>query len=118
MAPLASRLRRYLRDSLVIRVCVFIYGALFFGLGFAIAYAFFMPPESFEWITLGLAIAGFGAFMLYASVFGRLRILEKAANAVSDGGEILGIVLMLAVFLAALPIAAIVKLARSARKHL
>ena len=64
----------------------------------------------------GLAIAGFGAYMAYASVFGRLRILEKVANAVSYGGELLVIVLVLPVFMAAIPIAGLVKRIRSPRR--
>ena len=118
MIQLGNALRRYLRDSIVVRVCVFIHGALFLGLGLALARAFF-PPVSLEWlvVALGSAIAGLGVFMLYASVFGRLRVLEKTANAVSDGGELLGIVLVLAVFLAALPIAALIKLFRARQKR-
>lgn len=117
MRSLVNWLRRYLRDSIVLRVCVFIYGALFVAMGLGIAVAF-TPPEPLEWlaVALGLAIAGFGACMAYASVFGRLRILEKAANAVSYGGELLVIVLVLPVFMAAIPIAGVVKRIRSPRR--
>lgn len=122
MRSLVNWLRRYLRDSIVLRVCVFIYGALFVAMGFvamglALAVAF-TPPEPLEWlaVALGLAIAGFSAYMAYASVFGRLRILEKAANAVSYGGELLVIVLVLPVFMAAIPIAGLVKRIRSPRR--
>ena len=117
MRSLVNWLRRYLRDSIVLRVCVFIYGALFVAMGLGIAVAF-TPPEPLEWlaVALGLAIAGFGACMAYASVFGRLRILEKVANAVSYGGELLVIVLVLPVFIAAIPIAGVVKRIRSPRR--
>jgi Zn-dependent protease with chaperone function len=117
MRSLVNWLRRYLRDSIVLRVCVFIYSALFVSMGLALAVAF-TPPEPLEWlaVALGLAIAGFGAYMAYASVFGRLRILEKAANAVSYGGELLVIVLVLPVFIAAIPIAGVVKRIRSPRR--
>lgn len=118
MRWLSYWLRRYLRDSIVIRVCVFLYGAILLGMGLALANAF-IHPESFEWVAVifGLAIAGFGAFMTYASVFGRLRFLEKAADAVLGGGELLGIVLVLVVFIAAIPIAAVVKRIKSPRQH-
>ena len=88
------------------------------GMGFVLANAF-IPPESFEWVAVifGLAIAVFGAFMTYASVFGHLRFLEKAADAVLGGGELLGIVLVLVVFIAAIRIAAVVKRIRSPRQH-
>lgn len=117
MRSLVNWLRRYLRDSIVLRVCVFTYGALFVAMGLALAVAF-TPPEPLEWlaVALGLAIAGFGAYMAYASVFGRLRILEKVANAVSYGGELLVIVLVLPVFMAAIPIAGLVKRIRSPRR--
>ena len=117
MRSLVNWLRRYLRDSIVLRVCVFIYGALFVAMGLGIAIAF-TPPEPLEWlaVALGLAIAGFGAYMAYASVFGRLRILEKVTNAVSYGGELLVIVLVLPVFMAAIPIAGLVKRIRSPRR--
>ncbi len=119
MRSLVNWLRRYLRDSIVLRVCVFTYGALFVAMGLALAVAF-TPPEPLEWlaVALGLAIAGFGAYMAYASVFGRFKILENTANAVSDGGELLGVVLVLAVFLLAIPIAAAIKWARSPRRLL
>jgi hypothetical protein len=118
MRWLSYWLRRYLRDSIVIRVSVFIYGAMLLGVGLALANAF-IQPESFEWVAVmfGLTILGFGAFMTYASVFGRLRFLEKAADAVSGGGELLGIVLVLVVFIVAIPIAAVVKRIRSLRQH-
>ena len=117
MRSFVNWLRRYLRDSIVLRVCVFIYGALFVAMGLGIAIAF-TPPEPLEWlaVALGMAIAGFGACMAYASVFGRLRILEKVANAVSYGGELLVIVLVLPVFIAAIPIAGLVKRIRSPRR--
>jgi len=119
MSRLTNWLRRYLRDSIVVRVCVFIYGALFLGFGVLLANAC-LPAESFEWIAvaIGMACAGFGSFMIYASVFGRFKILENTANAVSDGGELLGVVLVLAVFLLAIPIAAAIKWARSPRRLL
>jgi hypothetical protein len=117
MRSFLNWLRRYLRDSIVLRVCVFIYGALFVAMGLRIAIAF-TPPEPLEWlaVALGLAIAGFGACMAYASVFGRLRILEKVADAVSYGGELLVIVLVLPVFMAAIPIAGLIKRIRSPRR--
>ena len=122
MRSLVNWLRRYLRDSIVLRICVFIYGAFFVAMGFvAMGLALPVastPPEPLEWlaVALGLAIAGFGAYMAYASVFGRLRILEKVTNAVSYGGELLVIVLVLPVFMAAIPIAGLVKRIRSPRR--
>jgi hypothetical protein len=113
MSATAKWIRRFLRDSIVVRVCVFIYGAIFLAGGIALTNAFF-PPESWQWlaVALGVAVTGFGVFMVYTSVFGRLHILEKAANAVSDGGEVVGVVFLAVVVLAAIPIAALVKLLR------
>ena len=119
MSAIAKWIRRFLRDSIVVRVCVSIYGALFVAGGIALTNAFF-PPEPGEWlaVALGVAILSFGLFMIYASVFGRLHILEKAANAVSDGGEVIGLVLLAVVVFAAIPIAALVKLLRSPWRYL
>jgi len=116
MNRMAHWLRRYLRDSIVVRVCLFIYGAIFGALGCGLAYAF-VPPHSFEWLAvlLGLAMAGLGAFMLYTSTLGRLQLLERTSDFVSDGGEVLGIFLLLLVFVVALPIAAVIKFIRSPR---
>ena len=119
MSAIAKWIRRFLRDSIVVRVCVFIYGAIFLVGGVALTNAFF-PPDSWEWlaVALGVAIMGFGVFMVYTSVCGRLHILEKAANAVSDGGEVIGVVFLAVVVFAAIPIAALVKLLRSPWRHL
>jgi hypothetical protein len=114
----SSRFRRFFRDSIFVRVCVFIYGAIFLTLGSAMLLAF-VPTEPIEWLitAFGVGIGGLGSFMVYASVFGRLRILEKASDAVSDGGEIIGIIFMLVVLTVALPITAVIKLARSTRRR-
>jgi hypothetical protein len=119
MDAIAKRFRRFLRDSIVVRTCVFIYGAIFLAGGVALASVFF-PPESMEWlaVALGVAVTGLGAFMVYTSVFGRLHRLEKAASAVSDGGEVVGVVFLLVVVVAAFPIAAIVKFLRSPWRRL
>lgn len=88
-------------------------------MGLALAVAF-TPPESLEWlvVALGLTIAVLGIYMTYVSVFGRLRILENAANSISNGGELLAVVLVLAVFMVAIPIAGLVKRIRSPRRLL
>jgi hypothetical protein len=119
MASVAHHVRRFLRDSIVARVCVFICGGISFALGVWITSAF-RPADPYEWlaVVLSLTLVGFAIFMVYASVFGRLRLLEKATNAVSDGGEVLGVVLLALVFLAALPISTVVKLVRKMRRHL
>jgi len=107
MAGITERLHRYLGDPVVLRVCIFIYGILTFGFGLAfIVY----PPTSLDWvlIAVGLFFAATGSLMLYTSVAGRKQLLEKIANGLSSS-ELVGLVLLLAVFLIAIPLSYAIK---------
>ena len=114
MALITERLRQYLGDPVVLRVCIFIYGILTFGFGLAfIVY----PPASLDWvlIAVGLFFAATGSLMLYTSVAGRKQLLEKIANGLSSS-ELVGVVLLLAVFLIAIPLSYAIKSTRHQRE--
>jgi uncharacterized membrane protein len=114
MALITERLHRYLGDPVVLRVCIFIYGILTFGFGLAfIVY----PPTSLDWvlIAVGLFFAATGSLMLYTSVAGRKQLLEKIANGLSSS-ELVGVVLLLAVFLIAIPLSYAIKSTRHRRE--
>jgi uncharacterized membrane protein len=114
MALITERLHRYLGDPVVLRVCIFIYGILTFGFGLAfIVY----PPASLDWvlIAVGLFFAATGSLMLYTSVAGRKQLLEKIANGLSSS-ELVGVVLLLAVFLIAIPLSYAIKSTRHQRE--
>jgi uncharacterized membrane protein len=114
MALITERLHRYLGDPVVLRVCIFIYGILTFGFGLAfIVY----PPASLDWvlIAVGLFFAATGSLMLYTSVASRKQLLEKIANGLSSS-ELVGVVLLLAVFLIAIPLSYAIKSTRHQRE--
>ena len=114
MALITERLHRYLGDPVVLRVCIFIYGILTFGFGLAfIVY----PPTSLDWvlIAVGLFFAATGSLMLYTSVASRKQLLEKIANGLSSS-ELVGVVLLLAVFLIAIPLSYAIKSTRHQRE--
>jgi hypothetical protein len=114
MARITERLHRYLGDPVVLRVCIFIYGILTFGFGLSfIVY----PPTSLDWvlIAVGLFFAATGSLMLYTSVAGRKQLLEKIANGLSYS-ELVGVVLLLGVFLIAIPLSYAIKSTRHQRE--
>lgn len=106
-------LRGLLRDLLFFRVCTAIYGVPIAGLGLLGLWQF-RPTEPFEWllVLLLVALAAWGLFMTYAAIFGSSELLMRAADGVSDGGEVIGILLLCVVLLIALPITAILRAAK------
>lgn len=114
MARITERLHRYLGDPVVLRVCIFIYGILTFGFGLALIV---YPPTSLDWVpvAVGLFFAAAGSLMLYTSVAGRKQLLEKIANGLSYS-ELVGVVLLLAVFLIAIPLSYAIKSTRHQRE--
>ena len=99
--------RRLLRDVLFIRVCTAIYGVPLAGLGL-IGLWQFRPSEPLDWLLVLLLVllAGWGLFMTYGAFFGSTDTLARAAEGVSEGGEFIGIILLILVVLVALPITA------------
>jgi thiol:disulfide interchange protein len=80
--------------------------------GFAISS--WRPTEAIEWIGIVLlaALGILAIFLMYISVFGSEEKVNKAADWVSDGGDILGFLLALAVALVALPITGVIRVFR------
>jgi len=102
-----ERLCRYLRDPIVLRVCIFIYGSLIFGFGLAFV---LYPPTSLDWvlIVISLVLVATGSLMIYTSVAGRKHVLQKIADGLSHG-ELVAVALLLAVFLIAIPVSYAIK---------
>jgi hypothetical protein len=80
-------IRKLLRDVLFIRVCTAIYGVPLAGLGLAGLWHF-RPTDPLEWLLVLflLLLASWGLFMTYSAFFGSTRMLESAAEGVSEGG--------------------------------
>jgi len=114
---LAAYLRGLLRDVLFLRVCTAIYGIPFAALGL-LGLLKFRPEAPAEWfIVLALfALAALGVFMVYASFFGQAGLVERASGGVADGGELIGIVLVLLVVAIAIPITALLRTVRRAQQ--
>jgi hypothetical protein len=102
---LLAHLRRLLRDVLFIRVCTAIYGVPIAGLGLVGLWQVHssQPPDWLLVLFLVL-LAGWGSFMTYGALFGSTDTLARAAEGVSEGGEFIGIILLILVLLVALPI--------------
>ena len=114
MASITERLRRYLRDPIVFRVCIFIYGGLFVCLGLAL---FLSPPMSPDWVLVvfSAGCAALGSSMLHTAVRGRRQLVQKMMNGLSYS-ELLGVLLLLAVFVVAIPISSAVRSTRLRRR--
>jgi len=69
------------------------------------------PSEPIEWfgILLLIALGLYGGWLVYASIFGTDAGFEKAIRYIDDGGEILGIFLILAVALVAVPVTILIR---------
>jgi hypothetical protein len=114
MALITERLCRYLRDPIVLRVCIFIYGSLIFGFGLAFV---LFPPTSLDWVLIAVSIVlmATGSLMIYTSVAGRKHVLQKIADGLSHG-ELVAVALLLAVFLIAIPVSYVIKSTRHQRE--
>lgn len=87
---------------------------LLWGMPFAAlsgAVFFWRPVDPYEWfgfvlvITLGLG----GLFLIYIAIFGSKKAIEKASNYMNEGGDIIGVIFALGVFLIALPVTAFIR---------
>ena len=102
-------MRTYIRgliaDPIFVRVCMFLWGIPFLTVG-GIGLASWRPLDVYEWIGLALlsAVGCGGAFLIYVAVRGSEKSVDKATHLMSEGGEIVGVLFALAVFLVALPI--------------
>jgi hypothetical protein len=110
MNRVVTYLRQQFKDVLFLRVCVAIYGIPITALGLGGLWHF-RPDQPVEWLLVAalVCLAAFGLFMTYAAFFGSPTVLERVADGVSDGGEIVGLVLLLAVIVIALPITGLIR---------
>jgi hypothetical protein len=68
------------------------------------------------WLTLVIAIlfGGGGGALTYIAVFGSKKSISKAANYMQEGGDGIGAIFALSVFLVAFPIALLIRAVRTA----
>ena len=109
--------RTLFSDLLYWRVCVALFGTPFAGLGSYGCYSLLLghPSEPLEWVGFALLVAVglYGVSLVYASIFLTDAGFEKSIRYIHDGGEILGIVLILAVALVAVPVAIVIRRVKS-----
>ena len=107
-------IRKLVADPIFFRVCMFIWGIPFASLAGVVVISW-RPDDIYEWTGLGLvfALGCGGVFLMYLAAFGSKRAIDKASNAMNEGGDIVGAIFGLAVFLIALPITALIRAMRS-----
>ena len=110
-------LKSLFADPLFVRVCMAIWAIPFLTLG-VIAALEWRPEGVLE--TLGFAcvelIGVLGAYLLYTAFLGSQDRLEKAADFMADGGDIVGAVFTLAVAILAVPITLMLRAALARAK--
>jgi hypothetical protein len=99
-----------LKDVLFWRVVMFLWGLPLAGFGFYVALAW-QPTELGQWFAIALlaALGLLGAYFICVATFGSKARIERSMNYMHDGGDIVGIVVVMVVFVAALPIAAVLR---------
>lgn len=102
-----------LRDVLFWRVVMFLWGLAFAIFGFYVALTW-QPTELGEWLAIALlaALGLLGCYFVWAATLGSKATIEKSMNHMHEGGDIVGIVLVIVVFAAALPITAALRALR------
>ena len=97
-------------DPIFFRVCMLLWGMPFVALlGFA-GFSW-RPVDAYEWFGFGLVITlGLGGlFLIYIALFGSKKAIDKASNYMNEGGDIIGVIFALGVFLIALPVTAFIR---------
>ena len=107
MRATLAYIRSLIADPICLRVGMFLWGMPLLVIG-GFALASWRPMETYEWFGLVLlsAIGCGGAFLMYVAVRGSKNSVDKAANFMHEGGDIVGVLFALAVCLVALPITA------------
>lgn len=104
-------LKSLIGDPLFIRACMVLWGGpmLVFGAYVLISW---QPMDAVEWLgyILIAALTVLGLYLVGTALIGSEERLDRAANFLSDGGDIVGVVAVLAVCLVALPTVAVVRL--------
>lgn len=71
--------------------------------------------EAYWLIVLLIAIGALGLFLVYTAVVSDDATVEKRTEFVSEGGDLAGVVLVIAVVVIAIPVWALLKRVRSGR---
>jgi putative Mn2+ efflux pump MntP len=110
-------LRELLQDPLFMRVCMFLWGLPFVGIS-VYALASWHPVETYEWFGAALlcALGLLGFYLLGIATMGSKARLEKSTDFIHDGGDILGLVLVVAIALVAIPVAVVLRVIARGRR--
>ena len=109
-----SYIKDLIADPIFFRVCMLIWGLPFAGVA-VFAVISWRPVDAYEWFGLGLvfALGCGGALLIYLALFGSNKAIDKASNYMNEGGDIIGAIFALVVFLFALPITALIRALRA-----
>jgi len=115
---LLSYFKDLVGDPIFLRACVVYWGIPLFAFG-CFALTQWELTGMWEWIglTLTTAIGAYGLFLIYAGCLGSDRLFERATNHVSDGADVLGLVLGLAVAILAIPTTILLRALRWTGRH-
>lgn len=106
MKSVVAWVQSVVRDPLFFRVCLVFWGGPFVALALFMISAVQAPPaDATEWLlsALGAALGSYGAFLVVAGALGNDAMIKRATGFVSEGGELLGLVLAVAVAVIAVP---------------
>jgi hypothetical protein len=112
MKTVVAWLKGIFRDPLFFRVCLVFWGGPFVALGLFMVTAVQIPPaDAADWLlfALGAALGSYGAFLVFAGALGSNALVERATGFISEGGELLGLVLAVAVALVAVPVTVVLR---------
>ena len=110
MSDSPSKLKRLLKDPLYFRVCHVIFALPFLALG--IVAVLFFPPTNLKLLLGMLVCAAFsiwGGWLMYVAIRGSDAELENSTKGFDDGGQLLGLAIVIGALLFALPITALIR---------
>jgi hypothetical protein len=113
MKPVFAYIGSLFRDPIFPRACLFLWGLPFvaLGIGFALLWQQQGPEGWAEWLAMCclLLVGAMGLCLMYVSVASSDSTFDRVANFASEGGDIIGLVLVAVVVLVALPATAIIR---------
>lgn len=117
MKAARSYIKDVIADPLFVRVCMVVWGAPFIVLG-VVAVPQVHPTGAGGWFALSIltAFGCYGAYLVSVALFGGARLVERSTGAMSEGGEVVGLVFALAVAVLAVPITVVIRAMRRNRE--
>jgi hypothetical protein len=111
MKPVIAYIAGLFKDPIFLRACMFLWGLPFVALGFGVAVLWQEGPEGWEWLALLclLLVGAMGLCLLYVSALGSDATFNRTADFMSEGGDLVGLILVVVVVLLALPITAVIR---------